>query len=280
MDERYVRHEALFGAAGQEKLAATRVGIAGTGGLGCFVGMELGYLGVTLQTLVDADHVELRNLNRLVWATPADIGRLKVEVMAEMVSRILPGADPVKVPHPLEHADAQAALREVDVIFSCLDDDHARLNLIALATAAGIPFFDLASDVIPEPGKVPTFGGRVIFSGIGERCAYCTRELDQAAIRRATMTPAELEIEASIYGVPISALTRTSGPSVVSINGVVASLAVTEFMKFITGLLPPAPMLRYNGNTTSVRRVLDAPSITPCPYCAAWGREQAHQRRA
>jgi hypothetical protein len=180
----------------------------------------------------------------------------------------------------LEHADAQAALREVDVIFSCLDDDHARLNLIALATAASIPFFDLASDVIPEPGKVPTFGGRVIFSGIGERCAYCTRELDQAEIRRATMTPAELEIEASIYGVPVSALTRTSGPSVVSINGVVASLAVTEFMKFITGLLPPAPMLRYNGNTTSVRRVLDAPSIIPCPYCAAWGREQAHQRRA
>jgi len=280
MDERYVRHEGLFGAAGQDKLAATRVGIAGTGGLGCIVGMELGYLGVSLQTLVDADDVELRNLNRLVSATPADIGRLKVEAMAEMVTRILPGADAVKIPHPLEHPEAQAALREVDVIFSCLDDDHARLNLIALATAAGTPFFDLATDVIPEPGKVPTFGGRVIFSGYGERCAYCMRELDQAEIRRATMTPAELEIEASIYGVPVSALTRTSGPSVISINGVIASLAVTEFMKFVTGLLTPAPMLRYNGNTTSVRRVLDAPSIVPCPYCAAWSHEQAAQRRA
>ena len=280
MDERYVRHKDLFGAAGQDKLARTRVGIAGTGGLGCFVSMELAYLGVCLQTLVDADAVELRNLNRLVWATPADLGRMKVEVMADMVSRILPGAGPTKVPRPLEHADAQTALRDVDVIVSCLDDDHARLNLIALATAAGIPFFDLATDVIPEPGKVPTFGGRIIFSGIGERCAYCMRELDQVEIRRATMTPAELEIEASIYGVPVSALTRTSGPSVVSLNGVVASLAVTEFMKFITGLLTPAPMLRYNGNMPSVRRVLDAPSIVPCPYCAAWGRERRSQLRA
>jgi molybdopterin-synthase adenylyltransferase len=280
MDERYVRHEGLFGAGGQEKLARTRVGIAGTGGLGCFVSLELAYLGVSLQTLVDADDVELRNLNRLVWATPADIGRLKVDVTAEMVSRILPGTDPVKVPHALEHPDAQAALAEVDVIFSCLDDDHARVNLIALATAAGIPFFDLATDVIPEPGKVPTFGGRIIFSGHGERCAYCMRELDQAEIRRATMTPQELTVEASIYGVPVSALTRSSGPSVVSLNGVIASLAVTEFIKFITGLLTPAPMLRYNGNTSSVRRVLDAPSIVPCPYCAAWGRLRRGQLRA
>ncbi len=280
MDERYVRHEGLFGAGGQEKLARARVGIAGTGGLGCFVSLELAYLGVSLQTLVDADDVELRNLNRLVWATPADIGRLKVDVTAEMVSRILPGTDPVKVPHALEHPDAQAALAELDVIFSCLDDDHARVNLIALATAAGIPFFDLATDVIPEPGKVPTFGGRIIFSGHGERCAYCMRELDQAEIRRATMTPQELTVEASIYGVPVSALTRSSGPSVVSLNGVIASLAVTEFMKFITGLLTPAPMLRYNGNTSSVRRVLDAPSIVPCPYCAAWGRLQRGQLRA
>ena len=180
----------------------------------------------------------------------------------------------------MEHADAQAALADVDVIFSCLDDDHARVNLIALATAAGIPFFDLATDVVPEPGTVPTFGGRIIFSGHGERCAYCMRELDQTEIRRATMTPQELEIEASIYGVPVSALASTIGPSVVSINGVIASLAVTEFMKFVTGLLAPAPMLRYNGNTTSVRRVLDAPSIVPCPYCAAWGREQPVQLRA
>jgi len=70
-------------------------------------------------------------------------------------------------------------------------------------------------------------------------------ELDQTEIRRSTMTDAELEVEATIYGVSVSALAATTGPSVVSLNGAVAPLAVTEFMKFVTGLLAPATMLRY-----------------------------------
>ena len=270
----------LFGAAGQQKLARCRVGIAGTGGLGCHVGQQLAYLGVPNQTLVDEDVVELRNLNRLVGATPADIGRLKVDVIADMVKVILPDADPVKVPYRLEHPQARAALADVDVIFGCLDYDLSRLHLIELATAAAIPFFDLATDVIPEPGVTPSFGGRLIFSGQGQRCPYCMGELDQAEIRRAMMTPAELAAEATIYGVPVTALTATSGPSVVSINGVVASLAVTEFIKFITGLATPAPSLRYIGNTGVVRRVADECALGTCPYCAAWGRDRPVQLSA
>ena len=280
MDERYIRHEGLFGAAGQDKLTAIRVGLAGAGGLGCHVSQQLSYLGVPLQTLVDHDRVELRNLNRLVGATPADIGRYKVEVVADRVKAVLAAAGPLTVPERLQHPDAQAALREVDVLFGCLDDDRARLSLIELATAAGIPLFDLATDVIPEPEKVPVFGGRVIFSGEGERCAYCMGELDQNEIRRSSMTPEELEIEATIYGVPVSALTASTGPSVVSLNATVASLAVTEFMKFVTGLLAPAPMVRYIANTASVRRVLDAPAVAPCPYCGGWARERPAQLRA
>ena len=280
MDERYVRHEGLVGAAGQKKLARCRVGLAGTGGLGCHVAQQLAYLGVPNQTLVDEDIVEMRNLNRLVGATPSDIGRLKVDVIADMITVILPGADPVKVPHRLEHPEARAALADVDVIFGCLDDDLSRLHLIELATASAIPFFDLATDIIPEPGAAPSFGGRLIFSGHGERCPYCMGELDQNEIRRATMTPAELAAEATIYRVPVSALTATSGPSVVSINGVVASLAVTEFIKFITGLAKPAPSLRYIGNTGVVRRVADERVIGTCPYCAAWGRDRLGQLSA
>jgi hypothetical protein len=236
MDERYIRHEGLFGAAGQERLGRCRVGIAGGGGLGSHVAQQLAYLGVPFLTLVDDDKVELRNLNRLVGATPADIGRLKVAALADMATTILFGADPLTVPYPLEHPEARAALAEVDVIFGCLDDDLARLHLIELSTAAAIPLFDLATDVILEPGAAPSFGGRLIFSGEGERCPYCVGELDQNEIRRATMTTLELDAEARVYGVPVSALTATTGPSVISLNGTIASLAVTEFMKFVTQL--------------------------------------------
>lgn len=271
MDERYIRHEGLFGAGGQRKIGRCRVGIAGLGGLGSHVAQQLAYLGVRAPKLVDHDVVELRNLNRLVGATPVDIDRMKVEVTGEMITAIVPGSSPLIVQYPLEHQDAQAALGEVDVIFGCLDHDLARVHLIELTTAAGIPLFDLASEVIPEPGAVPTFGGRVLFSGYGERCAYCMKELDQEEIRRRTMTDAELEIEARIYGVPVIALKKTTGPSVISLNGVIASLAVTEFFKLVTGLGEPAPLLRYIANRGIVRRVNEAPAIVPCPYCSRWG---------
>lgn len=58
---------------------------------------------------------------------------------------------------------------------------------------------------------------------------------------------------------------------VVSVNGVVASLAVTEFMAFVTGMRAPAPHLIYRGEVPVVRRVVDEPE-TDCYFCTGiWG---------
>jgi len=58
-----------------------------------------------------------------------------------------------------------------------------------------------------------------------------------------------------------------TGPSVVSINGVVASLAVTEFMLHFTGKRMAQPFLNYMGNRGIVnkRNKLD----DDCYYCNA-----------
>jgi hypothetical protein len=53
---------------------------------------------------------------------------------------------------------------------------------------------------------------------------------------------------------------------VVSLNGVVASLAVTEFMVFVTGMRAPAGQLIYRGETPVVRRVVDEPE-PGCYFC-------------
>jgi hypothetical protein len=272
MDDRFQRHGGLFGAEGQRRLGRCKVGIAGLGGLGSHVGQQLAYLGVPDLRLVDGDTVGTTNLNRLIGATPDDVGRLKVDTAADMIRAILPESRPVRVPRPLEHAEAEQALRKVDVIIACLDDDLARLHLVEFASGARLPVFDLATDVMPGEGGPPDYGGRVLWSGRGERCAYCMGELDQNDLRRATMSDDELEAEARIYGVPVEGLKPGTGPSVVSVNGVVASLAVTEFMKFVTGLADPAPLLHYVGNAGIVRKVTDPPSIAACPYCSRWGR--------
>ena len=74
-------------------------------------------------------------------------------------------------------------------------------------------------------------------------------------------------MEARTYGVPESALAGT-GPSVVSVNGVVASLGVTELMCWATGLRPPVPHLVYRGDLARVGRCEDPPA----PVCAVCGR--------
>jgi len=58
---------------------------------------------------------------------------------------------------------------------------------------------------------------------------------------------------------------------IVSVNGVVASLAMTEFMVFVTGMRAPAPQLIYRGEIPAIRRVTDNPE-SGCYYCTGlWG---------
>ena len=60
-------------------------------------------------------------------------------------------------------------------------------------------------------------------------------------------------------------LLGTSGPSVVFLNGTLASLAVTEFATFVTGLRPPLPHLNYRGEMGIVTTT-KAPGAG-CYYC-------------
>ena len=69
----------------------------------------------------------------------------------------------------------------------------------------------------------------------------------------------------ALYGIGRSALGR-SGPSVVSINGVVASLGVTEFMATVAGLRPPHKVLTYYGHMGRLTTPAQLPDAD-CYYC-------------
>lgn len=265
-DPRYARHMALFGAEGQERIAATSTAIVGLGGLGCHVAEQLAYLGVVDFVLVDADSVSISNLNRLVGAGPRDVGAGKVEIAARTIQSIQPDA---KIDTVAAHfaADVPASeLARADVLFGCVDDDAARLELVRHASVHALPYIDLASDVAPG-GE---FGGRVVFAKDGERCLSCLGELDQRALARAQMTPEQRAADDRIYGIERDAL-DVGGPSVVSVNGVVASLAVTEFMAWRTRLRPPVGYLNYRGDRGTVGSRAD-PERAYCHYCMTlWG---------
>jgi hypothetical protein len=134
--------------------------------------------------------------------------------------------------------------------------------------------FDLATDVdtITTP---MTFGGRVVCC-TGTGCLVCLGVLDPDALARASLTAEQAAAHQRIYGVQRAALDGT-GPMVVSINGTVASLAVTEFIAYVTGLRPVNRHLVYYGHLAQVRRRDDQPE-PDCYYCTGLWRTDPKPR--
>ena len=125
---KYDRQVRAFGPEGHDRIASSSVAIAGLGGIGSIVAQELAHLGVQDIVLIDDDRIEDSNLNRLVGATPGDVGRLKVDVAAEQYLRVHPEARVTTVPAQIRDQVAIAAAANVDVLFGCVDTDSGRLN--------------------------------------------------------------------------------------------------------------------------------------------------------
>ena len=138
-----------------------------------------------------------------------------------------------------------------------------------LCAAYAKPYVDVSSDILADdPVK---YGGQVCVALSGNGCLSCMNVLDSAQAAIDLAGPEERRRLADIYGVS-SDLLDNAGPSVVSINGVVASLAVTEFMLGVTGLRNPNRLLTYHGLTGKVTVSTDDP-LPDCYYCKGlWGR--------
>lgn len=269
-DRRYQRQIDLLGAAGQDRLASATVGYLGLGGLGSHHVRLSAYLGVRHYVLIDGDTTSEHGLNRQVTAYPDDVDELKVDLAKREILKIAPTARVITVAKHLPHPDALATLADVDLLIGGFDHDLPRLQATDFASRNGIPYIDAASDVTITDDGPPIYGGRIVTAGITPGCLHCLNELDNNAIRRATMTDEQLAAEAAIYGVPVESLRPQTGPSVVTINSVVASLAITEAMALLTGLRTPQRYLAYRGDQASVRPNIDTPQ-PGCPYCARWG---------
>jgi molybdopterin/thiamine biosynthesis adenylyltransferase len=263
---RFERQIRLFGENGQKKIQNTCVAIVGAGGIGSHVIQQLGFLGVSSLTIIDPDELEETNRNRLIGAYCDDLipGMKKVDIAKRLINMIDASIKVEAVSKELRTEVAFSKIKESECVFGCVDNDGSRLILTELCSAFEIPYFDLASDIIE--GKYGlSYGGRVFanFDENGCLCCYDIISLPDASI--------ELESEEAkkdrdeIYGVSQEYL-NTTGPSVVSIDGVVASLAVTEFVVMVTGLRSSNRLLYYHGPRGIVNASLDKPRSN-CYYC-------------
>ena len=133
-----------WGRTAQDSLARLHVGIVGLGSVGCIVAEAIARIGVSQITLIDPDHVEEHNLDRLLFGTIRDVGAAKVALASRHLRRHATARNVRLRSFALSVQDRRAyrAALDCDVLFSCVDRPLPRDVLNYIATAHLVPVID------------------------------------------------------------------------------------------------------------------------------------------
>lgn len=181
-----VRTVSAWGEEAQRHISRLRVGLIGSGSVGGLVGDAVARTGFEDMMLIDFDFIETHNLDRLSYATRADIGQLKVDVQAaHLAARAT--ADPFRVESircaVFEEAGFRAAL-DCDVLFACVDRPWGRYVLNLIAYAHLIPVIDGGIAVrCNKHGKLAAADWKAHTATIGRPCLQCLRQYDPGLVQ-------------------------------------------------------------------------------------------------
>ncbi len=149
-----------------------KIGIAGVGGIGSNVALNLVRSGVSGLKIVDFDRVEASNLNRQFYFHD-QVGRLKVEMLAENLRRIRADIEIETVTIRIDPINCQAIFADCPLVVEGLDHQTDKKMLLeALAdgerivvSACGIAGHDL------EDIRVQKLGNCFIVGDFASDCA-------------------------------------------------------------------------------------------------------------
>ncbi len=239
--ERYGRPIILeeVGGAGKEKLLGAKVLIIGAGGLGAPAGLYLAAAGVGTIGIVDADNVDITNLQRQVIHHTSDVGVAKVKSAENKMRAINPDVD-VKTYHQWAMADnIRDIIRDYDFVIDGTDNFAAKF---------------LINDACYFEKKAFSHGGILKFVG-----------------QLITILPDESTCYRCIFNSPPPAgsVPSCSQAGVLGVlAGVIGSLQATEAIKYILGLgdLLTDTLLTYDALTMEFRKI-ELNRNTYCPIC-------------
>jgi molybdopterin/thiamine biosynthesis adenylyltransferase len=164
---RYARHLVIpeLGPEAYERIRAARVLVVGCGGLGSPVALYLAAAGIGTLGLLDADVVELSNLQRQVLYTTADLGRPKAECAAERVRALNPGV--AAEPHHVRFSAVNGLdlVRAYDITVTGVDNFGSRFLLNDACV--------LARRTLVEAGLLRTVGLAITIRGGETACYRC-----------------------------------------------------------------------------------------------------------
>lgn len=241
--ERYSRHIILkqIGVKGQKKIMNAKVLIIGAGGLGAPAAMYLAAAGVGTIGIVDADVVDLSNLQRQIIHTTADIGKKKVESAAETMRAINPD---VKVNTYYEFVDSSNIMdliKDYDFILDGTDNFPAKFLINDACVMAKKPFSH--AGILRFEGQLTT-----IIPGEGP-CYRCIFKDPP----------------------PKDAVPTCSQAGVIgAMGGVIGSLQAMEAIKYITGVgeLLVGYLLTFDALTMKFHKIKLPPRGDGCAVCS------------
>lgn len=215
------------------RLTACVIGVSGTGSVTAEQVCRLGFGRVIG---IDHDHVEEKNLNRILNTTLADAkgAKTKVHVFSNRINhlRSAPFFSPVDADVMTRRAVLAAS--QADVIFCCVDKLRARMVADRLAAAFLLPLIDVGvaipTRVIPNGLAIAEVTGRVDFvfpggSSLADRGVYTSASLQAEALAEADPAAHADQVKAGyIDGMP------EQGPSVITLNMRASSACVMEFI--------------------------------------------------
>ena len=147
----------LWGEKTQHSLQNKKIAIIGCGGLGCSLGIALGASGIGQIDLVDFDKVGIHNIHRQIGFKVGDEGRLKCEVLKELIvsrcSYIKVNAFDMNF-EKFKTQNTKLKTQNYDLIIDATDNLPVRIKIDTFSKENNIPWIY---------GSVEAFHGQVCF---------------------------------------------------------------------------------------------------------------------
>lgn len=239
---RYSRQLVLseVGGAGQARLRRARVVVVGAGGLGSPAALYLAAAGVGTLGLIDADRVELSNLQRQILHGTKSLGVPKVVSAQGRLEDLNPEVRVIPHDVRLDAGNARQILGAYDVAVEGSDNFPTKLAVNDACVALGLPLV---------VAGILRWEGQLLVVRPGQTACY------RCVYRRA---PAE-------GLVPSCEAAGVVGP----VAGVVGSLQALEVLKLCLGRPSAAAgrLLLFDGDAAELRHV----AVRRDPACPACG---------
>ena len=255
-DPGYDRQVRFLGERGQALLAAQKVGVIGSGGVGTVLVGLLARIGVGELVVVEPERIEPTNLPRLPESRRIHaltflrhgrrLTRLADRLSTKKITlarRIARRANPqIRFRGIAENVVEPAAaneLRDCDVLFLAADSHQARMVFNALVHQYLIPGFDLGTriEVDPDSGQVGEIRSNVRLVLPHSGCLRCNGLISGARLQEEALGNAEREANRYVDEVP--------APSVITFNTQVAAQAVTDYLLMLGGLIDDSAPTGY-----------------------------------